>query len=334
MKIGIAGCGGVSVAHIKALQKINGVSIYAFYSDTSKLKKHSEQVISVIRTETFEKMVSSVDGVIIATPNNTHFDIFKKITSIKSIPVLCEKPLTSSLEDAKEFVKLAHPSSAINFNYRFNPVVSLILKAKEKYGLGGFIFIDLAFNKNSALTKKNLSWRDQPNQNKSSGAFGDLGSHLFDLVNYFSRSSIRKDSLNIAIGTRVKTHVGITLTADDHCVATGITDKNIPFKIRASKTSPESDLGFHIHLFFQHGEIEYSTARPDHLTISHADNLDHDVVKIDLSKLIPDPQAEIPYWSDSFYFQHMAWINQIMGTANNSVATVQDGLRIQELLLE
>ena len=273
-----------------------------------------------------------MDGAIIATPNNTHFSVLKDILSVKSIPIISEKPLTSSLEDARGFLRLAHPLSAVNFNYRFNPIIALILEIKKNSALGEFIFIDIAFNKNSALTKKTLSWRDNSVQNTSSGAFGDLGSHLFDLVNYFSQSYIKNDSLKVSVGTRVKSRDGAELTADDHCVATGVTNNHIIFKVKASKTAAQDEVGFHLHLTCKHGEIRYSSLKPEEIEVSFADSLKQDSMKIHLSKFIEDPKNEIPYWSDSFYFQNLAWIKQIGGQLSPDIASILDGLKVQELL--
>ncbi|MES2203995.1 MAG: Gfo/Idh/MocA family oxidoreductase [Pseudomonadota bacterium] len=333
MKIGIIGCGGVASAHIRALQCIDAVSgIYGYDMDASRPEALEKLFPRFQAMESFSDMITSVDGVIISTPNNTHLKVLKDIISIKNIPVLSEKPLASSVEDANEFMKLAHSDSAINFNYRFNPVISLILKIKKDYELGELVFVDVAFNKNSALSKKTLSWRDQENQNNSSGAFGDLGSHLFDLIHYLAGSTINKNSLKISIGKRVKTRAGVDLTVDDNCIVTGMTVGETLFKMQASKSSPEEELGFHVYLICQHGEIKYSSSNSGKIKVTYINQVRHDFVEVDLRKLIDDPSGEIPYWSDSFYFQNLAWTNTLRGRRSLEVATIQDGCYIQELL--
>jgi glucose-6-phosphate 3-dehydrogenase len=334
MKIGIIGCGSIAAAHINALEKLDSINdIYVFDYHIEKSQDLAKKFQKVVVSESITDLCSVVNGVIIATPNNTHLNILKNIISIKPIPVLCEKPLSSTLETATEFEKLAPPKSAIGFNYRFNKAVHKLELAKKDALLGELIFIDIAFNKNSALTKKEISWRDIDNQGTSSGAFGDLSSHLLDLVSYFADSLIDTDSFKLSKGIKIPHRGDVKLTNDDHSVATGQTKNGVIFIVESTKAAKEEDLGFHIRLICQHGELYYSSTQPEVVEMRHNNRFEVSKTIINELKILDNPEKEVAYWADSFYFQDKALVDLIYhNKQDDRLATIKDGLEIQRLI--
>ena len=334
MNIGIIGCGSIATAHINALRKLKHVNdIYVFDVDYAKATEFANRFAGTIAGVELKNVITNVDGAIITTPNNTHLNVLKDILLIKQVPVLCEKPLSSSLADAIEFNKLAPPFSCIGLNYRFNRIINEILITKDTKNLGDFIFIDIAFNKNSAFTKKDITWRDTIEQENSSGAFGDLSSHLFDLVHYMTKSPINKQTLKVSKGTKVSSRKGIKLSNDDHSVSTGLTDNGTCFRVKSTKSALDEDLGFHMNLTLEHGELLYSSSNSNTIKIRYTDKIETDTVQINYPKVIEDPQKEIPYWADSFYFQNKLWIEMISkGETSEIIANITDGLNIQNLI--
>jgi predicted dehydrogenase len=199
--------------------------------------------------------------------------------------------------------------------------------------MGDILHVDLAMNRNSGLTKKTMTWRDDHSQNGSSGACGDLGSHLLDLVGYISGSQITKNFLTVASGIRVPTRGAITLTEDDHCVMVGTTESKVIFKVQASKTAEASELGLHIHITLRKGEIHYSSTCPDRVCVKSYSCMEKKEIKLGASRIIDDPKTEAAYWSDSFYLQNKLWIEQIItGRAEKSLASIQTGVELQDLV--
>lgn len=334
MNIGIIGCGAIANAHINAIQQLKPTNkIYVFDIDYIKAEYIASKFTNIIAIKNLNEMILEVECAIITTPNNTHLSVLKDILAIKQIPILCEKPLSSSLEDAIEFNRLAPPLSCIGLNYRFNRAITNILSARKTRQLGDFIFVDIAFNKNSAITKKDNTWRDNVDQEGSSGAFGDLSSHLFDLVHYMTKSAIVKKTLKVARGTKVSSRKGIKLINDDHSIATGLTDNGACFKIKSTKSAPDEELGFHVNLILEYGELSYSSSNPGIIKIQYANKLDIETIKINYPKIIEDPQKEIPYWAESFYFQNKLWIEMVRkGEQSKTLANITDGLVIQNLI--
>jgi glucose-6-phosphate 3-dehydrogenase len=334
MNLGIIGGGSVATAHLKALQKIAAVEkILVYTRGIERAQELATQFNKICIAESIKPLTENVAGIIIATPNNTHLALLKEIISIKNIPVLCEKPLASSLKEAEEFSTLAPPLSIVGFNYRFNKAILFILAVCQQLKLGDILYIDLALNRNSALTKKTIGWRDDASQQSSSGAFGDLGSHMLDLIHYLTHSTIEKNSLNISTGIKVKTRQGITLTADDHSVMAGITTNKTIFKIQTSKTAEAADVGFHVNIIFHQGEIRYFSQFPHKITLSLMNEPGIKELHLDTTYKIKDPETETPSWSDSFYLQNEAWIKQLATKHwDERLANMEEGCKIQRLI--
>ena len=120
IKIGIIGAGVAASLHAKALSNIPYVEKYVY--DINKdislsfAQKYNFQSITDIN-----QMYEMVDAIVIATPSNTHYEIFSNAID-KGKHVLCEKPMAFSLSDASKMFDKSASSGlvcAIGFNYRF-----------------------------------------------------------------------------------------------------------------------------------------------------------------------------------------------------------------------
>ncbi|SQR97179.1 putative dehydrogenase [Escherichia coli] len=90
----------------------------------------------------------------------------------------------------------------VSFNYRYNPVIDMIMRLRNEKKLGELHFFSAEFNKNSALTRHHLTWRDSSQQSKSSGALGDLSCHLLDLFCFIGESPVVVHGIKTVKGTR------------------------------------------------------------------------------------------------------------------------------------
>ncbi len=325
----------VAIAHLKALQHISDVEyVYLHARNSANAEKLAMDFSKIRIADSIRMVVENSDGVIIATPNNTHLEILKSIVEVNAIPVLCEKPLSSSYEDALAFYQISPPLSAVAFNYRFNHALLAITEISKKENLGKILHLNLALNRNSARTKKTIGWRDDGSQNKSGGACGDLGSHLLDMVSYFTSHNIAENSLEASLEIKNPIREGVTLTEDDHCTMAGITDNGASFAIQASKSAEDEEVGLHLHIVFEDGEIKYSSnSTPHALTLQLSTSTNLIPIETDSMIHIPDPKTEVPFWSDSFYLQNKAWIQQIIAkNIDNRLANIATGLKVQQLL--
>ena len=154
------------------------------------------------------------------------------------------------------------------------------------------------------------------------------------MVTYFTGHNIAENSLEASLEIKNPIREGVTLTEDDHCTMTGVTDNGISFAMQASKSAKNKEMGLHIHMICEAGEIKYSSNTTPHaLLLQSNTTTDFILIETDSMTHIPDPETEVPFWSDSFYLQNETWIQQITSRIPDSrLANIATGLNIQKLL--
>ncbi len=136
--IGIIGVGHLGKLHLTNLLDIPDVHVSGIYDvDNNRLDKISSQY-NVQKTNSIEKLLDISDAVSIVTPTSTHFEVAKEAL-LRKKHVFIEKPVTTSVEEAKELIELGKKENLIiqvGHIERFNPA----FKAINEYDLApGFI---------------------------------------------------------------------------------------------------------------------------------------------------------------------------------------------------
>ncbi|MGI6777897.1 MAG: Gfo/Idh/MocA family protein [Acetivibrionales bacterium] len=140
-----------------------------------------------------------IDFVVIVTPNNAHYDACKAFLNA-GIPVVCEKPLTVTLEQALELKSLARKNNLqfmVTYVYSGHVTAMSIkdmIAAGEigevrmvmgEYPQGWLAFEDVTGNKQA-------EWRIDPAQSGRSNALGDIGTHIENTVYRMTGLKIRR----------------------------------------------------------------------------------------------------------------------------------------------
>src|SRR3989344_1336351 len=128
--LALIGVGNWGKNYLKAAKQIGNCRIkYIFAKSAKNLKQFSTRYIcSIFIDELFT--LNDLDGIIIATPAETHFKLVKKCIENK-IPVLVEKPLTITLRETKELIRLSKKFSSlvlVGHIYLHNPAFQVIKK--------------------------------------------------------------------------------------------------------------------------------------------------------------------------------------------------------------
>jgi predicted dehydrogenase len=128
----------------------------------------------------------SIDIVDICTPNDAHAEI--AIAAMEAGKhVLCEKPISRTLDEAKAMYQTAKKTGVVNmlaFNYRMTPAVQLAKKYIDEGALGDILdFRGTYLQDWSADPNSPLSWRFQKKV-CGSGAFGDIATHVVDMLRF------------------------------------------------------------------------------------------------------------------------------------------------------
>lgn len=335
MIIGIIGCGGISRAHIRALSHIQSVKKLALFDiNEQQMRDASEEaLIPVMLCSTIDELALNCHGAIICNPNNLHVQSVEELLKVKSIPIVCEKPLSNDFASAEKLVDMVDDRSIVSFNYRYNKVIKEINENRATHDLGKLNYFRAEFNKKSAVTRTHLTWRDSGVNKGSSGALGDLSCHLLDLFCFLSSDEICIDTVKVVKGTRVRNKDGGRVEVDDNGYVFGQSNGGVNFKIKSSKSEDDNNLGLHLKLIYEKGEISYSTRQEDCLKLSLFDVLGTKEINFDNKKLIADPKNELPFWSDSFYYMLSDWCMSLKGEeSSRNLPIIRHGLKIQNIL--
>jgi predicted dehydrogenase len=139
-----------------------------------------------------EVIASDVDVVHICTPNASHVPYAVQLMEA-GIHVLCEKPLGVSLADARHAASVAASTGVVNtmpFAYRFHPMAREMRARVQSEAFGAVNLMHGSYLQDWLLNPRATSWRVDAKEGGPSRAFGDIGSHWCDLVEWVTGDRI------------------------------------------------------------------------------------------------------------------------------------------------
>lgn len=148
-----------------------------------------------------------IDFVSVATPNHTHFDIAKAAVDA-GFNVICDKPMTFDLQQAEDLVQAVQASGvvfAVSHNYTGYPLVRQARQMIQSGELGEIQVIRSNYIQGWLRTRlesedqKQAAWRTDPTKSGAAGAFGDIGTHAYNLGRYMTGMLPDKVSCNLRI---------------------------------------------------------------------------------------------------------------------------------------
>lgn len=188
-KAGIVGIGFIGVAHIEALRRLGNVDVIAI-ADANDATTKAANLNITYGFNDYREMIDTLelDTVHICTPNNTHYEIAMYAMS-KGINVICEKPFTTNIEEAKALVQIAKNKkliNAMNFHNRFYPLTNHLKQIIKNGDLGEVFSIHGGYIQDWLLYDTDFNWRLISTKSGKTRAVADIGSHWFDLIEYIT----------------------------------------------------------------------------------------------------------------------------------------------------
>ena len=212
-----------------------------------------------------------IDFVSIVVQNYLHFDVAK--TFLKAgFNVICDKPVTLDLAQARELKKIITKSKkvfALTHNYTGYPMVKQARSMVKKGNLGKIIKVVCEYPQGYAITaltgetKAISNWRADPKIAGISNCMGDIGTHAENLVHYISGLEI--DSLCADLSVNIP---GRTLDDDGNVLvrfkggARGI--------IYASQISNGDENNLNIRVYGTKKSLEWHQEHPNELIVKDA----------------------------------------------------------------
>ena len=161
------------------------------------------------------RIKDGIQAVSIVTPNHVHYPAAREFLK-RGIHVICDKPLTSNLPDARKLVKIAEDSGALfvlTHNYTGYPMVRQAREMVASGELGELRVVQVEYAQDwlatpleTTGTNKQSEWRTDPERTGAGGSTGDIGTHAFNLAGFVSGlelESLSADLQSFVEGRRV-----------------------------------------------------------------------------------------------------------------------------------
>ena len=194
VRSGIIGAGFIGSVHAQAVRAAGGV--VAAVSDQSPESTASAAVRlgALSAAESAEALIASddIDVVHICTPNNLHAPLARLALQSGKV-VICEKPLATSLADAEELAALAAGRiTGVPFVYRYYQTVREARVRVQRGDVGKLWVLHGSYLQDWLSSSSDSNWRVDAAVGGSSRAFGDIGVHWCDLVEFVSGHRITR----------------------------------------------------------------------------------------------------------------------------------------------
>jgi predicted dehydrogenase len=213
-----------------------------------------------------------MDFVSIVTPNYLHFPPAKMALE-NGFHVVCDKPMTFNLTEAKELAHLVEKTGlmfALTHNYTGYPMVKQARDMIKEGKIGKIRKVVVEYPQGWLSTKledtgqKQASWRADPNKTGVSNSMGDIGTHAENLSEYITGLKI------------------VDLCADLHTYVEGRPlddDGNVLLKLEngatgvlhASQISVGEENDLNIRIYGETGGLEWHQQEPNTLVVKQLD---------------------------------------------------------------
>ncbi len=318
IKTAIIGLGFVGRVHLDSVRRLEHVEVGALVQTRLEAARRLAEAFGIPMAETdYRKILSdpTIDVVHLCTPNAQHFAMAKAALEAGK-HVVCEKPLTSTVEEAQELAALAAQKGLRNctcHNLRYYPMVQQLRRMREAGELGEVISVQGGYLQDWLLYDTDWNWRVDSKASGPMRCMGDIGSHWFDMAEHVT--GLRVTSLCADIGTyhetrkrpkkSLETFANKMLSAADYAEAPVDTDDygavifRMGGRVHGCAVASELAAGRKNHLTIEvygtKGSAAWDQERPNELWIGSRDKGNQLVIK-DPSQLLPEARsyADLP----------------------------------------
>lgn len=210
------------------------------------------------------KRADRIDAVSIVTPNSTHHAIAREFL-MAGIPVICDKPMTTTLRHAQDLADVAKQAGLpfiLTHNYSGYAMPRQARAMTETGELGTVRIVQVEYAQDWLATdqsgNKQADWRGDPERAGPGGALGDIATHAFQLAEFVTglkTETIAADLTAFVPGRKVDDNVSLMLRFGGG--AKGM--------LWASQVATGSVNGLKLRVFGDKGGIEWAQETPETL---------------------------------------------------------------------
>jgi len=209
------------------------------------------------------RLKNGIEAVSIVTPNHVHYEAAREFLK-RGIHVICDKPLTSTLADAKKLVKAAENSKALfvlTHNYTGYPMVRQAREMVANGDIGKIRVVQVEYPQDWLSVEqdfKQAEWRTDPARSGAGGSTGDIGTHAHNLARFITGlevESLAADLEAFVPGRKVDDNGHVLLRFEGG--AKGM--------LWCSQVAPGNENALRIRVYGETGGLEWAQEDPNYL---------------------------------------------------------------------
>ena len=207
-----------------------------------------------------------IEAVSIVTPNHLHAPVATAFLKA-GIHVICDKPVTTTLKDAKALQALAARRKlifAVTHNYTGYPMVRHARQMVREGALGDIRVVQVEYPQDwltdrlEATGQKQAGWRTDPKRSGAGGCIGDIGTHAYNLADYITGLNVTELCAELSTfvkGRRLDDNAQVMLRYANG--ARGL--------LWASQVAPGNQNNLRIRVYGSKGGVDWQQEHPNQL---------------------------------------------------------------------
>ncbi len=212
------------------------------------------------------RLKDGIEAVAIVTPNHMHFPVAREFLR-RDIHVICDKPLTSTLRDAKKLARLVELGDAVfvlTHNYAGYPMVRQARELVRSGELGTIRLVQVEYAQDwlaeplELTGQKQAAWRTDPERSGAGGATGDIGTHVYHLAEFVT--GLKAEALAADVHTFVP---GRKLDDNAHVLLRY--EGGAKGMLWCSQVAVGHENGLKLRVYGTRGALEWAQEDPNHL---------------------------------------------------------------------
>jgi predicted dehydrogenase len=340
---GIIGTGFMGEVHAHAVRAAGG-TLSAVAGRTPQSAERAAAILGAAHpAATPEALIDrdDVDVVHICSPNATHAQYAERALAAGKA-VVCEKPLATSVEDAAQLADLAqrHGSIAsVPFVYRFYAAVREARSLVCRGDAGRLWLLHGSYLQDWLASPQTTNWRVDPVRGGASRAFGDIGVHWCDLMEFVTGQRITRlvASTAQAFAERLGDRGSSPVATEDGASVLFETDQGATGSVVVSQVTPGRKNRLWFSFDGTDASLSFDQEQPDTLWVGRTAAstrvaAGRDTLATEAGRRYARLPAGHPQgYQDSFNAFVADVYDAVRGNAPDGLPTFADGLRAAQL---
>ena len=207
-----------------------------------------------------------IEAVGVMTPSGDHYKIIREFVANK-VHIICDKPLTATIEDAVRLEKLIKKSKvifALTHNYSAYPMLREAKAIVANGSIGKINLINVEYPQGYTVgvkrkdQKNTLKWRLDKRMTGPSMILAEIGTHAYHLMRYVTNLEVKEVAAEV-------NSISSEVTVDDNAFLILRMNNNARGSIWVSSAATGGENGLKIRVYGTNGALEWFQDDPNNL---------------------------------------------------------------------